>query len=80
MRSWKTISVGLLALSMAGGISVAADETPSHLWTQEVEARLQEAGTNRSELVQAFRNAPADRREGLSFLVGNMPGSDLKSL
>ena len=49
-------------------------------WNDAIEARLELAGTNRSELAKAFREAPADRREGLSFLVENMPESDLKTL
>jgi Transglutaminase-like superfamily len=49
-------------------------------WSDSVEARLELAGINRSAIAQAFQDAPADRREGLSFLVANMPESDLKSL
>jgi transglutaminase-like putative cysteine protease/predicted esterase len=53
---------------------------PSRLWPGAVEVRLQLAGTNRPEISRAFEAAPAARRDGLSFLVENMPESDLKAL
>ncbi len=49
-------------------------------WDDTFEARLELAGTNRAELVRAFLEAPAPRREGLRFLVENMPAADLKTL
>jgi predicted esterase/transglutaminase-like putative cysteine protease len=46
----------------------------------EVARALARAGTNRAELVKALRTVPADRRQGLVFLIANMPDRDLRSL
>jgi hypothetical protein len=45
-----------------------------------VESALTQAGTNRTELVQALEKAPENHREGLQFLLTNMPPRDLRSL
>jgi hypothetical protein len=45
-----------------------------------VESALTQAGTNRQELVQALERAPEAQREGLQFLLVNMPLRDLQSL
>lgn len=81
MRTIQNVSASLIFFSLVIGRAGAADEPAApRLWTEAVEARLEVAGTNRSEIARAFREAPADRREGLSFLVANMPEADLKSL
>jgi predicted esterase len=49
-------------------------------WNDEVEARLELAGTNRSAIAKALREAPAERRPGMIFLMQNMPFADLQSL
>ena len=49
-------------------------------WNGAVATRLETAGTNRLEIERAFKEAPAERRVGLSFLVENMPEPDLKGL
>lgn len=38
------------------------------------------AGTNRAELVKALEKIPATQREGMAFLIENMPRPDLESL
>ncbi len=54
---------------------------PEHRWWSDaVEKSLATAGTNRTELAQALRDAPAARRQGLVFLLENMPQRDLQSL
>jgi len=47
---------------------------------QAVETALERAGKNRSELEKALKDAPADQRPGIVFLVANMPDTDLTSL
>ncbi|ELP34097.1 transglutaminase domain-containing protein [Rhodopirellula baltica] len=42
--------------------------------------RLALAGDNRAELERALADAPADQREGIEFLIANMPESDLQTL
>ena len=49
-------------------------------WSEAVESALTQAGTNRSELVQALAEAPAGQRDGLQFLLTNMPSRDLQTL
>lgn len=46
----------------------------------EATRALSEAGGNGMELVTAIRNAPPAQREGLAFLLANMPARDLESL
>jgi hypothetical protein len=50
------------------------------LGNDAIEKRLEQAVTNRPEISRAFKDAAPDRREGMSFLVENMPDADLKSL
>lgn len=49
-------------------------------WSDGVEASLTRAGTNRTELVAALEQTPAEQRRGMSFLIENMPQRDLESL
>jgi hypothetical protein len=44
-------------------------------WNEAIESRLGQAGTNRVELVKALNETPAARREGMVFLVENMPAA-----
>ena len=41
---------------------------------------LVKAGENRVELEKALREAPAEQKEGMAFLVAYMPERDLKEL
>lgn len=52
-----------------------ADDTSAAL-----KAQLEKAGANQSELQSALDRAPQEQREGLIFLIENMPDRDLKSL
>jgi len=49
-------------------------------WSDAAEQALTRAGTNRAELVQALHQAPVSQRDGLQFLVENMPRRDLETL
>jgi transglutaminase-like putative cysteine protease/predicted esterase len=62
----------------AGG--VASAEPAARWWPEPVERALDQAGTNRQELVNALDRVPKAQREGLQFLVENMPEPDLQSL
>jgi len=58
-----------------------AQSTPGEKWWSDaVENRLQQAGTNRVELVKALNEVVVARRQGMVFLVENMPATDLQSL
>ena len=49
-------------------------------WSEAVEKALEQAGTNRQELVQALQQTPEAQRAGMQFLVENMPLRDLTKL
>ena len=49
-------------------------------WSRALEDRLAAAGTNRAEISKALAAAPEARREGMAFLLENMPEADLRSL
>lgn len=72
----------LLLLMFCGrGLSQTAPGTPTaRWWSKAVESALTRAGSNRQELVQALERAPAAQREGLQFLLANMPPRDLQAL
>ena len=48
--------------------------------TKAIDAALGRAGKNRPEIEKALKDAPADQKPGMAFLVANMPDGDLASL
>lgn len=70
----------ILAIGICAVLSGRAQPSAVRPWNDAVEQRLERAGTNRWELSRAFRDCAPERREGLSFLVLNMPEADLQSL
>jgi hypothetical protein len=55
-------------------------DTPDKWWDAEVEKALAKSKDNRAELEKALVAIPKDQRKGMSFLISNMPESDLTSL
>ena len=47
---------------------------------QQVARQLELAGENRGELLAAIRGCKVEHREGMAFLIANMPQADLKTL
>jgi hypothetical protein len=70
--------IALLILTGANPVS-RANGAP-RWWSDAAESALVRAGTNRRELVKALGLAPAEQREGMEFLIENMPERDLQSL
>jgi len=66
----------LIAVAGCAGASYRAAAPPS----PELKAALARAGANRPQLETALKSVPADRREGMEFLIVNMPDHDLKTL
>lgn len=65
----------LLALSLATPAAHAA------VWIPEATAAaLNSAGKNAAELIRALEEVPAAQREGMQFLIDNMPPVDLTTL
>ena len=52
---------------------------PKEYWPQLDEA-FSKAGNNALQLKQALNDAPSDQKEGMAFLIANMPDRDLKTL
>ena len=75
------ILLALLPLFLcAPGTSRSEPAAAAGRWGEAVESALARAGTNRHELVRALEQAPATQREGIQFLVANMPEPDLQTL
>jgi len=69
--------VAALFLAVTGALPAsAAGAGPS----KAVEEALTRAGANRAELQLALKSVPAAQREGLQFLIANMPVADLQTL
>jgi len=65
----------LLACIGSAGVAVASD-----YWNEKVVSSLALAGTNRQELLLALQQAPVPERDGIQFLIANMPTRDLQTL
>ena len=65
-------------LSLGLAASAIAEEMPP--WTPTTQKALTAAGTNRAELERALVAVPAQQREGMQFLIENMPPVDLANL
>ena len=65
-------------------VNCIADTEPgsgqARWWPDAVESALEKAGPNRQELMQVLERAPETQREGVQFLLANMPQSDLQAL
>ncbi|MDB6109067.1 MAG: polyhydroxyalkanoate depolymerase [Pedosphaera sp.] len=71
----------VLALCLGGSSAdQAVAEAVTRWWSEPVEQALQQARTNRVELVSALGRVPKAQQEGLGFLLENMPETDLRSL
>jgi len=72
----------IILICLPGGdkLAVARADQPEKFWGAEMESALAQAGTNRQELVRALQQAPDSEREGIQFLIVNMPLHDLQSL
>lgn len=68
-----------LCLIQCPALWAAAPPTPAW-WPPAVEANLSRAGANRAELLDALHRVPARQRDGMAFLIANMPDRDLRSL
>lgn len=74
----------LALLSLVAGDSFAQDKkkasAQNHWWPKTVDSALAQAGSNQAELLLALQEVPKSQRDGLRFLVENMPPSDLQTL
>jgi transglutaminase-like putative cysteine protease len=70
----------LLCFVLLTGYQQAASAEPSSKWSQEVEQALAKAKDNRAELEKALAAVPQEQRQGMEFLIANMPDFDLRAL
>ena len=75
MKILRLITLPLLTLTASPRGAGAGDG-----WPASTEAALTAAAGNRAELTRALTEVPAGQREGMQFLVENMPPVDLTSL
>ena len=64
---------------LLSALPLAAAESPPW-WPDSVTAALANSANNRAELTRALAEVPEAQREGMKFLVENMPVVDLQSL
>lgn len=76
LRVLHAITLTLSLLLLGAGHVWSAE--PS--WPGPIQKALESAGTNRHEIVKALTTAPEGQREGMEFLVRNMPEGDLQTL
>ena len=81
IRVFFILCLGLGVPSRAGKAAETVG-TPSaqRWWSEAASQSLAKAGTNAAQLTEALQGAPAAQREGLQFLVENMPQRDLENL
>ncbi|MEI2726497.1 MAG: transglutaminase domain-containing protein [Verrucomicrobiota bacterium] len=80
-RYFRLFCLSLTLFHAAGAATEAqSPATGIRRWSDAVENRLVQAGTNRAEISQALAEVPAARRDGMAFLVENMPAADLLAL
>ncbi len=70
----------LLCCLLAASLQQATAAEPSSKWSPEVEQALVKAKDNRAELENALSGAPKEQRQGMEFLIANMPDVDLRAL
>src|SRR5262245_24622143 len=70
--------ISVLLLFAASPVTLRAED--KRKWPAEIEQAIARADKNRAELEKALRDSPATQRQGMEFLVANMPDSDLRSL
>jgi hypothetical protein len=73
------ITIRLVLIILALGLRGFCVEE-GRWWGAPVEKALEEAGANRAQLEKALLEAPRDQREGMAFLVEEMPASDRETL
>ena len=84
---WRNIVIGalltlVLLLLFHGNVNsqTRQGKSSARWWSDAAESALVQAGTNRPELVKALNEANPGQRQGMQFLIENMPEQDLKSL
>jgi pimeloyl-ACP methyl ester carboxylesterase len=82
-KEWEAVflfrALRVFALLIIFSGKLFADDT-NKWWGNATEQALQQAGTNRTELMTVLEKMPANQRVGLQFLIENAPAPDLQAL
>jgi predicted esterase len=70
----------LTALTLLFSVISQTSAQEGRWWDDAVEAALVKSKSNRTELESALQKTPETQRSGMSFLIANMPDSDLTQL
>ena len=70
----------LACCELVRGADAPTVTAAGHWWSAAAESRRAEAGRNSPELARALAEVAPTQREGLEFLLENMPAADLQSL
>ena len=70
----------LLSFFISAAVFAAPADNAGRWWPAATETALVAAGDNRTELTKALTAVPAEQREGMQFLIDNMPPPDLTSM
>jgi len=79
-KSGVPVVVLLLGFCLATAAAQTAQHSKNGWWTDAVGHALDQAGTNRQELLLALDQTPEAYHEDMQFLLENMPQEDLQSL
>ena len=74
------VPVGLIALAVVPAQAGQNHSATHRWWPTSTEQALAHAGANRAAVLDALTRVPSAQREGMQFLIENMPDSDLTSL
>ncbi len=90
IRLYKALPLAGMALCGFGIVGAANGQTSTsktvsymtakHWWPASVDKTLAQAGSNRAQLETALGSTPEAQREGMRFLIENMPVTDLQTL
>ncbi len=75
-----TAAFFLISASVPGADAQTRSDSGGRWWPESVEKALVQAGTNRTTWEGALSSVPQAQREGLTFLLENMPQRDLQRL
>ncbi len=75
-----SITALLLCLSRGTACAQSVLKSAAHRLPAAMEKAIADAGANRGELRTALRRVPPEQREGMEFLIENMPVADLRTL
>jgi len=75
----KSLFVIVVSVSLFSACNEKYPDVPEKYWTQ-LDTALVKAGDNAQELQKALNETSADQKEGMAFLIANMPERDLKTL